>query len=137
MHRCVFEFLDFDHFYDCISYSLILLLYFTYVSIRGQLEASFEKVELGETEHNVRRDLLRVSVVDARPMKVDPAGGGLMRRPSRDAFAAYSRATAAEAALKTLVCCRFLNILLFGILSYPAYYNLILILIVFSIYVAD
>ena len=80
-----------------------------------QLEASFEKVELGETEHNVRRDLLRVSVVDARPMKVDPAGGGLMRRPSRDALAAYSRANAAEAALKTLVCCR-LNILLFGIL---------------------
>ena len=99
-----------------------------------QLEASFEKVELGETEHNVRRDLLRVSVVDARPMKVDPAGGGLMRRPSRDALAAYSRATAAETALKTLVCCRFLYFTFWDSFL-PRYYDLILI--VFSIYVAD
>ena len=114
MHRCVFEFLDFDHFYDCISYSLILLL-----CIQLEAGSSFEKVELGETEHNVRRDLLRVSVVDARPMKVDPAGGGLMRRPSRDAFAAYSRATAAEAALKTLVCCRFLIFYFLGFFLTP------------------
>ena len=52
------------------------------------------------TEHNVRRDLLRVSVADARPAKVRSDQPVSFRRPSH--VEAWQRAAAAEASLATL-----------------------------------
>ena len=58
------------------------------------------RAERGVTKHNLRRDLLRVSVADARPAKVRSDQPAAFRRPSH--VEAWQRATAAEASLAAL-----------------------------------